>query len=125
MVTFSSSVHAGLHIHCVPQALGSPGVDGQKLTYIESGVHCGGCVQIPDDTFQGTSGREIGEERRVLPMRNTGHDEILEIICDIFDILPLGRWCSLNPEGQNFVWTQAVMTYRAARFADSLALRLA
>ena len=121
MVTFSSSVHAGLHIHCVPRVLVSPGVDDRKPTHIESGVHCGGCVQIPNDTFQGTSGREIREERRVLPMRNTGHNEILEIICDIFDILPLGRWCSLNPEDQHFAWRQAVATYRAARFADSLA----
>ena len=84
-------MHAGLHIHCVGKTSVSLSVDGQRRTYVEARVHCSGRVQIANDTFQGTSGREIGEERRVLPMHDTGHNEILEIVRDILNILPLDR----------------------------------
>ena len=63
-------------------------------TYVEAGVHCGGCIQIPDDALKSTSGREIGEERRMLPMGETGHYKILPVIGDFFDTLPLG-WRSI------------------------------
>lgn len=59
--------------------------------YVKAGVHCDSRIQIPDDTLKSGSGRKIGEERRVLPMHDTGHDEILEIIRDVFNILPLDR----------------------------------
>jgi len=60
-------------------------------TYIEAGVHCGGCVQTPDDTLESTSSRKIREERRVLPMHDAGHDETLEVIRDIFDFLAFNQ----------------------------------
>ena len=62
--------------------------------YIEAGVHCGGCVQISDDTLESSSSWKKREERRVLPMRDARRDEILEVIRDIFNILPLSRWIS-------------------------------
>ena len=60
-------------------------------TYVEAGTHGHCCVQISDDTLESTGGWEVREERRVLPVQNTGHDDILEVICDILDTLPLGR----------------------------------
>lgn len=60
-------------------------------TYVEAGIHCGSGVQVPNDTLQSTSSREIGEERRMLPMRDARHNEILEIIRDDLNILPFDR----------------------------------
>ena len=60
--------------------------------YVKAGVHYGGRVQISDDTLESASCWKIRKERRVLPMHDAGHDEVLEIIRDIFNILPLGRW---------------------------------
>jgi hypothetical protein len=60
-------------------------------TYIEARVHCSGRIQIPDDALQGTGSRKVCEEGRVLPMHDSRHNEILEIVCDDFDILPLSR----------------------------------
>jgi len=62
--------------------------------YIETGVHGDGCIQIPNDTLKSSGGRKIGKERRMLPMDDTGNDEILVIIRDIFNVLPLGGWSS-------------------------------
>lgn len=62
--------------------------------YVKAGVRCHGCVQVSNDTLESTCGREICEERRVLPVHDTRHDEILEIVRDIFNTFPFGRWSS-------------------------------
>ena len=61
-------------------------------THVEAGVHGDCCVQISDDTLESTSSREVREERRVLPMQGTGQDDVLEVICNILNALPLGWW---------------------------------
>ena len=91
MTTFSSSVHAGLQIHYIPKVLVRK-IPIRTVTYVEARVHCGSRVQISNDTFESGSGRIICKERRVLPMGETRHDDVLVVVCNVFYTLSLIRW---------------------------------
>lgn len=67
-------------------------VSSQRDAYVKAGVHCCGSVKISDDALQSASRGKVSEERRMLPMHDPGHDQILEVICDVFNILSIGRW---------------------------------